>query len=147
LNGYSSVLCLSGRFFPDQVYQSAASVMRQTYRIGALNRTSFRRSLQAAGISYTEDKGFLDSQFVVDANTAQHQVIVNYINKNNYRAEFTYFTFKVKNGGEANEFEAYVKMFPDAEMTKKKGWFKTTFDIYCHPTKAKLFQNMADQLT
>lgn len=147
LNDCYSVLHLPGCFFPDQVREPAASLMKQTYTIGALGRTSFRRSLQAGGLLYVEDKSFLDSQFVVDATLAQHQVLQNWIDDVNYRCAFTYFTFKIRNGGEANEFEAYVAMFPEATMTKKKGWFKTTFDIRCHPTEGKLFQNMASELT
>jgi len=121
--------------------------VKQVYTIGGLNRGSFRRSLQAYSIHYVEDKGLLDSQFVVDATPAQHQAIMDHIDQINYQAEFSFFTFKIKNGGEANEFEAYVEMFPEAKMTKKKGWFKTTFDIFCHPTNAKHFQNMASELS
>jgi hypothetical protein len=36
-----------------------------TWTVGALFRRQIRRELQRNGIAFTEDKGFLDSQFVV----------------------------------------------------------------------------------
>lgn len=113
--------------------------MNKTYVIGALGRSQFRRSLQAGGVSYVEDKGILDSQFVVDATPEQHRIIIKWINTQNYRSEFTYFTFKVKNSAAA-EYADYLSKFSDAEVTSmKKGWFKTRFDVYCHPHLGKEF--------
>lgn len=116
---------------------------RKAYTIGALNRTDFRRVLQGAGISFLEDKGLLDSQFVVEASPDQHRVLIRAINEHNYRAEYSYYSYKFWNGGTANEFEAYLTMFPEAEVTKHKGWFKTTFDVHCHPKLAKVFEEAA----
>lgn len=106
--------------------------------IGGLNRTAFRRSLLAAGVSYEEDKALLDSQFVVDATEGQHRIICQYIDQVNYYAEYSHFYFKVKNDSAA-EFTAYLDMFPEASYTKKKGWFKTKYDVCCHPKLAKVF--------
>ncbi len=121
--------------------------MMKTYLIGGLNRTSFRRALQSAGIEYSEDKALLDSQFVVMASAAQHQVIIKRIDEINYRADFTDYVFKIKNGDKADTFEKYVGMFAQATVTKRKGWFKTKFKIYCHPKDGKLFESKASELT
>ena len=42
-----------------------AGLARVTYTIGALVRRDFRRFLDRHGIIYSEDKGCLDSQFIV----------------------------------------------------------------------------------
>lgn len=113
--------------------------MRKTYVIGGLNRSAFRRSLQAANIQYVEDKTLLDSQFVVTATESQHRIICQYIDQVNYQADLSYFDFRVKNDGAA-EFAAYLDMFaPEATYEKKKGWFKTRFSVCCHPKLAKVF--------
>jgi hypothetical protein len=46
-----------------------------TQRSGALVRRQVRRELQKTGVSFTEDKGLLDSQFVITGLT-QHQYTV-----------------------------------------------------------------------
>lgn len=122
-------------------------MMMKTYLIGGLNRTSFRRALQSAGLEYSEDKALLDSQFVVMATAAQHQVFIDRIDEINFRAAFTDYVFKIKNGDKADAFEKYVGMFSQVEIIKKKGWFKTKFKIFCHPTEGKLFQIKASELT
>lgn len=121
-------------------------MIQQTYIIGALNRRGFRRSLESAGLAYAEDRGFLDSQFVVTASVNHHRMIQKYIKEQQYRSEFEFFTYKVKNGGEANEFEALAASFPDADVEKSKGWFKTKFTVYCHPDTAKVLSRMEKSL-
>lgn len=117
--------------------------MKQTYTIGALGRSAFRRALHSGNLSYVEDKGFLDSQFVVEATPRQHQILMEWINDMNYKSEYTFFDFKIKNGGTANEYAAYLDMFPEATYTRKKGWFKTTFTVHCHPHLGKVFLEAA----
>lgn len=43
--------------------------------VGALLRRDVRRALDRAGIEYTEDKGWFDSQFIVTVNDAQRRAI------------------------------------------------------------------------
>jgi hypothetical protein len=38
---------------------------REVVTVGALLRRGFRRMLDQEGVSYSEDRGFLDSQFIV----------------------------------------------------------------------------------
>lgn len=40
-------------------------MQKATITVGMLLRRQFRRSLQQAGLVFTEDQGWLDSQFVV----------------------------------------------------------------------------------
>lgn len=42
------------------------------YRVGALLRRSFRRILMTMGLEFTEDRGFLDSLFMVTADAQAH---------------------------------------------------------------------------
>lgn len=121
-------------------------MIQRTYIIGALDRRVFRRSLESAGIAYLEDKGFLDSQYVVTATERQHQLIQKWIRDQNHKSEFEFFTFKVKNGGEANEFEALAVSFPGVEVDKNKGWFKTKFTVCCHPSTAEVLTRMEKNL-
>lgn len=122
-------------------------MIQRTYIIGALNRRGFRRSLESAGLAYAEDKGLLDSQFVVTAPINYHLMIQKYIKDQQYKSEFEFYTFKVKNGGEANEFEALATSFPNTDVEKSKGWFKTKFTVYCHPSTAKVLSRMEKSLT
>lgn len=106
----------------------------------------FRRSIEAAGLTYLEDRGFLDSQFVVTGSERHHYIIQKWIRDQNYKSDFEFFTYKVKNGGEANEFESLAVSFPDAEVAKTKGWFKTKFTVYCHPETAQVLTRMEKNL-
>jgi hypothetical protein len=45
------------------------------FTVGALLRRSFRRELIASGLTFTEDKGLLDSLFVVKATPDVIEVI------------------------------------------------------------------------
>lgn len=121
--------------------------MKQSYTVGALNRSSFRRALQGAGIQYQEDKGFLDSFFTVEATLAQHQKIIAHIEAINYQAAFTDQTYKIWNGGGANEFEDYArKVVNAADIEVKKGWFKTKLTINCHKDQHKKFEEFIKNL-
>lgn len=42
------------------------------YTVGALVRRAWRRALFVRGLTYDEDKGFLDSVFLVEATRAEH---------------------------------------------------------------------------
>lgn len=44
---------------------------REVFTVGALLRRPFRRALDAAEIVYREDKGLLDSQFIVIGSDAE----------------------------------------------------------------------------
>ena len=44
-----------------------------TYTVGAIPRREIRRWLQRHGATYTEDKGWFDSQFVVSGSNELHR--------------------------------------------------------------------------
>lgn len=46
---------------------------------GAMFRRTFRRALDAAAIPYTEDKGWLDSQFIVDVTETERLTIAKWM--------------------------------------------------------------------
>lgn len=56
---------------------------RRVMRAGALIRRTLRRSLDRAGIEYTEDKGFLDSQFVLQVTDAQEAALEKWVREVN----------------------------------------------------------------
>lgn len=52
---------------------------RATFTVGALPRRQFRRLLQRLGADYTEDKGWLDSQFILrDPSYATLMAVSNF---------------------------------------------------------------------
>jgi hypothetical protein len=51
--------------------QAAMIVVRAVFDVGVLLRRDFRRKLMAAGLRFTEDKGWIDSRFVVTATKAE----------------------------------------------------------------------------
>ncbi len=53
--------------------------LRQTFEIGALLRRSFRRTCLELGVDYTEEKGWLDSFFVVEGTREQIVRLNNYL--------------------------------------------------------------------
>lgn len=112
-----------------------------------LFRRNFRRQLEAANISYTEEKGFLDSQFIVEASAWQIDQIVDQIRKFEYRAAFEDYTFKVKYS-QADELEKYIRlnMGSGGTMDRRPGLFRAVFDVRCHPTTSKAIQDHCEEL-
>jgi hypothetical protein len=51
--------------------------------VGLLLRRAFRRMLRAAMISFTEEKGFTDSQFIITCSPRTRAVIMDHIERFN----------------------------------------------------------------
>lgn len=118
--------------------------MRQTYTVGALGRRAFRRALQRANLSYSEDSGFLDSQFIVTAPIENHRMIIEWINEVKKADDMSEKVYKVSNSN-ANEFldliEKCQALDPDQTVESVRGWFKTKVEIYTTSDNHKRYQN------
>jgi hypothetical protein len=131
---------LSGKFLPDEVCQSFTSV-KQTYIIGALNRAAFRRSLLASDIKFEEDRGFLDSQFIVTATPHQYSLISVYIRRRAYEMEFSFFTFKVPNKLSEIFYSQALAFVNQENITISRGWLNSKYEIWIHPTMSIKLSN------
>ncbi len=66
------------------IYTIPEGVTRFPITVGLLLRGEFRRALQRAGIRFVEDKGFLDSQFVIiEPTDSQLAGIINWAERVN----------------------------------------------------------------
>lgn len=66
------------------IYTIPEGVTRFPITVGLLFRGEFRRALQRAGIRFVEDKGLLDSQFVViEPTDTQLAKIINWAERVN----------------------------------------------------------------
>lgn len=64
------------------IYTIPDGVTRFPITVGLLGRGAFRRALQRAGIRFEEDKGLLDSQFVIIEPTDEQLAgIINWVER------------------------------------------------------------------
>lgn len=61
------------------------AVSEQQLLVGALLRRGVRRQLMTAGYSFREDKGLLDSLFLVECTAEQYQVLPRWVGEFNVR--------------------------------------------------------------
>jgi hypothetical protein len=107
-------------------------MITRCYIIGALNRRNYRREFQRANIQFVEERGILDSQFMVTAPLVQHVKIQRVMKKHQRECEFTVGTYHIRNKN-SEWFDQYTARLPELSVTKKRGWFNTRYDIYAHP--------------
>ena len=117
--------------------------MRATYTIGAIGRRAFRRALQRANLTYTEDSGFLDSQFIVTAPIENHRMIMKWIDEVNKSDDMSERVYKVKNSNVAEFLDLVEKCYAldeDQTVESKRGWFKTRVEIYTTSDNHKRYE-------